>query len=704
MFGAATLGAQQPDTAAAHQDSTSAPVVLAPLVVTSIRPSADAVRSAVPAQITEISGDALDQWEPRHLSGALGTQAGFSAFDELGSPSKLSFVTRGFVAGPVLGVPQGVSVFVDGVRQNEPDAAEVNTDLLPMEEVERIEILHGTGSLLGANSLGGAVNLITRRGGGAAEGGVEVSGGSHGRAGVNGDIQGGGSGPWAFYLGGGAERADGWRAVTGERSGEVFGSLGRGWAGGGLRLQSFGSWSRAETAGSLPEMLYHSAPAGNFTPGDFENLHQWQGSATAHEAFAGGVGSVVLYNRRSDAERFNVNQAPDPDVRSHTANRVTGFVADFRRPWAVAGHVLALRGGIDADLSRVTVHIVNESSADSTLTTAVQSPGGEIAAYTEAEYTVSSVTFSASLRFDHIVVPFRDLLDPSANRDDRFTRLSPRVGARLALGSAASVYTSWGQSFRAPSLIELTCADPTAPCPLPFALGDDPLLPPVTASTFEVGGEITRPRWRLSGALYRTGVQDEIFFIASDAALFAGYFADIGRTRRMGLEADAGWSATSQLSLTAGYAFTNATFQTTADLFSPREDADPSSRWFGSNTVLPGDHLPLIPAHQLQFGVAWQMTPHLNAGGSFRFIGERWMQGDEANLTLPLPAHTVTDLRLGWAAGRWEVNAVLTNLFDARYAAFGTFNQDRRTGAVERFFTPGLPRELRVSVRRGFGV
>ena len=118
----------------------------------------------------------------------------------------------------------------------------------------------------------------------------------------------------------------------------------------------------------------------------------------------------------------------------------------------------------------------------------------------------------------------------------------------------------------------------------------------------------------------------------------------------------------------------------------------------------PGDHIPLIPAHQLQLGAVWQVTPHFNVGGSFRLVGARWMQGDEANLTRPLAAHTVTDLRIGSAAGRWEVNAVPTNLLDARYAAFGTFNDNRQDAAVERFFTPGLPRELRVSVRRAFGV
>ena len=62
----------------------------------------------------------------------------------------------------------------------------------------------------------------------------------------------------------------------------------------------------------------------------------------------------------------------------------------------------------------------------------------------------------------------------------------------LEVGPGASVYASVGQSFRAPAVLELACADETAACPLPFALGDDPPLQPVVATTFEVGGQLVR--------------------------------------------------------------------------------------------------------------------------------------------------------------------------------------------------------------------
>ena len=132
----------------------------------------------------------IDAWEPRLLADALATQPGISLYDDLGSAYKLNLSTRGFNVGPVVGLPPGVSVFLDGVRQNEPDAAEVNFDLLPMEHVRRVELLSGSGSLLGANSLGGAINLITRRGDGPLEGELELSGGSYGAASGEGSLGG----------------------------------------------------------------------------------------------------------------------------------------------------------------------------------------------------------------------------------------------------------------------------------------------------------------------------------------------------------------------------------------------------------------------------------------------------------------------------------------------------------------------------------
>src|SRR5256886_9749224 len=94
---------------------------------------------------------------------------------------QLDVSLRGFQVSPVIGLPQGVTVYVDGVRANEPDAHEVNFDLLPLEDVERVEVVYGPSVLLGRNALGAAVNLVTRRGATAAAREIEASAGSWGR-------------------------------------------------------------------------------------------------------------------------------------------------------------------------------------------------------------------------------------------------------------------------------------------------------------------------------------------------------------------------------------------------------------------------------------------------------------------------------------------------------------------------------------------
>ena len=227
----ATVLAQQPDSTPSdtlRRDTTRVTKLQTIEVTSSIAPTAGPlIGSGIPARISTVTGAAIDAWEPRLLADALATQPGISLYDDLGSPFKLNMTTRGFNVGPVVGLPPGVSVFLDGVRQNEPDAAEVNFDLLPMEHVQRVELLSGSGSLLGPNSLGGAVNLITRRGSGPLEAEAELSGGSFGSYSGEASIDGLSRGGWDYYLAGGYENEDGWRQATGAENLNGFLNLGR---------------------------------------------------------------------------------------------------------------------------------------------------------------------------------------------------------------------------------------------------------------------------------------------------------------------------------------------------------------------------------------------------------------------------------------------------------------------------------------------
>ena len=678
-------------------------------VTTSIAPTAGPViGSGIPARISTVSGDAIDAWEPRLLADALASQPGISLYDDLGSPFKLNLSTRGFNVGPVVGLPPGVSVFLDGVRQNEPDAAEVNFDLLPMEHVQRVELLSGSGSLLGPNSLGGAVNLITRRGAGPLEGEAEVSGGSFGSYSGEASIGGLSGGGWDYYLAGGYENEDGWRQATGAENLNGFLNLGRRGPDRGFTLQAFGAESRAETAGSLPESIFDVDPRINFTTGDFEDLDQLQASLSGYSRLGSSSrGAFTAYVRRSTAERFNVNQAPDNNVRSLTHNRTIGGNLDWRWTTPRPNGSFSLRLGADGGANRVHIQLLEETPtvpSTSSLTTDVQSPSYDVAGYALADLRIDQVTFSGGLRLDYIHIPFEDQLDPAADTTNTFSRLSPRAGLSFDIAPGASAYISVGQSFRAPAVLELACADEAAACPLPFALGDDPPLDPVVGTTFELGGQLVRGPAILNASVYRTNVRDDVSFIQSEAAVFEGFFDNIGTTRRQGIELSLQLIPSERLTLYANYAFTRATFRDPAEIFSIRADsAFDGAPLSGSNAVAEGDRLPLVPDHQVKFGGLFTSTMGLQIGLDGRFIGKQWLRGDEANETSPLGAYFVGNLRVGFSRERWEVSAVASNLLNSHRPVFGTFNENRQTGVLERFLTPLSARSFKLVVRRSFG-
>ncbi|MEO8334131.1 MAG: TonB-dependent receptor [bacterium] len=692
-------------------------VLLAPVEIrASIAPTAGTtVGSGIPARISTVAGAAVEVWHPRMLPDVLGSQPGVSLYDDLGTPWKLNLSTRGFSVGPTVGLPPGISVFVDGIRQNEPDAQEVNFDLLPLEHIQRIELLSGSASLLGPNSLGGAINLITKRGEGPLAGELEASAGSYGAFAGRGAVMGRASNDWDYYLGGGAERERGWREATSAANRNVFADIGHGSDERGVRLQASAGSSRAETAGSLPASVFGTSPRTNFTPGDFERLNAQQISASMYSPVGPGSGSLTIYFRRSAAERFNVNQAPDPNVRSFTNNYTVGGTADWRWATAAGSGALAFRAGIDGAANRVHVRILNEaqlagsvsgeSEAGDTLTTDIKSPSWDVAGYALIDYHIGRVTFSGGARDDYVRVPFRNLIDRTDVTENSYHHASPRGGATVDVGGGASLYASAGTSFRAPAILELGCADPSAACPLPFALGDDPPLKPVKATTYEIGARWAAGSVSINGSLYRTDVRDEIYFIASEQALLSGYFTNIDRTRREGAElAIDGRAVADRVDWHANYAFTRATFQSVVQLFSIRSDDDfAANALAGPNAVSVGSHLPLVPEDQVKAGASVRITPTLSAGADARYIGAQWPRGDEANETGTLDGYALVNANLNIAARGWEIGGIVTNLFDTRRANFGTFNENRRTGDLERFLSPVNARGFRIVLRRGFG-
>lgn len=637
---------------------------------------------------------------------------GVSVSNDQGSHAQPSFDLRGFTLSPVVGAPQGVSVFLDGVRVNEPDAQEANFDLLPMDAVESAELLSGPSAVFGKNSLAGSIQLRTARGGatpafngafgvgafGEREGHLRASGML---AGVDGLV----------LLA--ASRDDGYQAHSGARTRQLFANIGHRGDAADVAFSVLVARDRIYQAGSLPESWLEPARRANFTGGDFFHPRLTQLSARGNWSLGSAALRVNAFARRNAIEQLNVN-AGDANTHAFVTNASAGGAVELTTVTAIADRELDFTIGAEAGHSRVAYLVNAEPNADAPglPQTCEPAPDGASALCEDARVNgddaglyaqgilqaTDRLALSLSARGDYSRVPFRDRRDPENDGTSVFTRLSPKLGATYTAGGTR-IYASIGSAFRAPAALELACASPEAACPLPFSLGDDPPLRPVVAWNYEAGTQWSSRRGAsVSLSLYDTEVRDEIVF--ASASQIEGYFRNVPRTRRQGMEARFSLLLPVDARLFGSYTLVDATYRSAITLASALDE----------NDVEPGDHFAMAPRHRATLGIAATGTiagATLDATLSARAVSSSFLRGDEANDRPPLPGYVVTDLATALQLGRVTVSASVSNLLDRRYVVYGVFAENPKgpyggpppaTPTVERFLTPGYPRTLRVGV------
>src|SRR5213595_2095305 len=646
LLAGALVLALLPSFARAQQPDSLPSDTLAPVVVTGVRlPTTRELARGLAGRTATLHAADLDARGVRSLADALEQLPGVTTSDELGAPGQLDVTLRGFQVSPTIGLPQGVTVYLDGVRVNEPDAHEVNFDLLPLEDVDHVDVTYGPSVLLGRNSLGAAVNLVTRRGTVPAEREVEVSGGSFGRYELKaraGDRR----GMWDYYMGTRYEHEDGWRAATPSRTATLFGKLGVNTGTWDATLSYAAAYNRIYQAGSLPESVYAVAPRVNFTSGDYFAPQAHLVTLKAHRLLGGSRVQVAVnaFGRTLTADQFNKNASP-PDTRERNRERIGGGAVQLSGTLSLRARPLRWLAGVDGAYQHTGVRLYAvRSGAPDSLTESVLANEVDLGAFVGANWPLApSLTATIAGRYDYIRVPFEDLLDAGQSGLNIFRRFSPRVGLTWRGPSGHELFGSVSRGFRAPALVEIGCADPAAACPLPFALGPDPALRPVVATTYETGWRFRGRTGRvdLSADVYWTDVRDDIFFVAS--TLTAGYFRNIGATRRAGIELAGQWEA-GEVRLSANFGDTAATFRNAARLATPRDSA--------GETVLPGDVLPLVPDSRANAGISVPVVAggttglSLRVGFDARYVGRQWLRGDEANATRRLPDYAEADASL----------------------------------------------------------
>ena len=704
----------------------------------------------VPSNVQAITGQAIEQQQASSMAEFLSDNLGsVSVNNGQANPFQPDLNFRGFTGSHLLGLPQGISVFVDGVRVNEAFGDTVNWDLIPDMSISSLNVMPGSNPVFGLNTLGAALSVNTKSGKEYPGGAVTLQGGSFER--VQGTVEyGGQSGAWDYFVAGNYLDEDGWRDHSPSRLQQVFGKIGYETGDFDADLSyTFGD-NRLEGTQTSPLSLLAVDRAAAYTFPDITNNHLDFLNLRLSKVFAGDkilAGNVYYRKYNSDNFSSNVNDTydgtgnptcdgtnpdnpcPGSNDTSETDTDGYGGTAQFTLLSKLAGRENKLTFGASYDggstrftqSEQLAVFSADRGTigvTDFALTTDIDATNDYYGIYATDTFSFNERThLTLSGRYNRAEISIRNVsgnpLDDTLNGDHSFSRFNPAIGLNWNPSRAFNTFVGYNEGMRAPTPSELTCADPAAPCKLPNAFLADPPLLPVVAKTFELGsrGAITEAV-SYSASLFRTDLRDDIQFVSASGSGTLGFFQNVGKTRRQGLELgmQARWG---KLQLQGAYSYIDATFQDPFTLSSP---ANSSANAAGDIQVESGDTIPGIPKHNFKLRADYGFTSRVFGGLTFTYASAQYARGDENNEDVhgKVPSYFVVNLDARWqVTDQLQVFGRVNNVFDQEYEVFGVlgenffngpdFTFDAAAVTNDQFRTPGAPRALYVGVRYEFG-
>jgi iron complex outermembrane recepter protein len=721
----------------------------------------------VPANVQTATGAQLRRQQSTNLADFLGENLpGVNVVDMQSNPFQPDVSFRGFTASSALGTPQGLSVFQDGVRINEPFGDVVHWDLIPPSSIASVTLVPGTNPVFGLNTLGGALSVVTKNGFRYPGTSAQAYAGSFGRRSA--ELETGGHSENAdYFVTANTFNENGWRDHSPSDVKQLFGRAG--WRNDMSDVAISYNFADTDLTGNgpAPLTLLQRRRASVFTFPDITRNRldfingtgsHWFGDSLllAGNAYSRQLKTRTFNGDLNDAyvDVFDAFVAPggacagDPDPRACAAAALVDqsganhrTVTDERRHGiagqltyfsAVAGRTNQLTAGATYDSSHndffqtaqdaaITSERGTVATGAETLETSLAGTSRTYSLYATDTYSITRTAYlTLSGRYDRTRVALDDRLGTALDGTHGFGRFNPAVGINVTPNPRATWYAGYSEGSRAPTAIELGCADPNAPCKLPNALASDPPLEQVVAKTWEAGVRGKHGDISWSAALYRTTLHDDIQFVASTAS-GAGFFDNVGETRREGaefrLEGRHGWFEWS-----ASYSYVDATFQSPITLLAENNSTADAN---GFITVEPGDRLPLVPRHTLKFDGEFRATHAWAIGANVVAVSDQFVRGNENNAHQgngtdflgdgQVSGYAIVNLHTRYMlTDGWELFARVDNLFDKKYAtggllglnpfdADGRFQADPNDWRHETFFSPGAPFGLWIGVRCELG-
>ncbi|MDB5861513.1 MAG: TonB-dependent receptor [Ramlibacter sp.] len=513
-------------------------------------------------------------------------------------------------------------VVVDGVRVSEADLGGTRLAGIPIESVERIEVLRGSGAVLyGEGATGGVIVITTKAGTGRQQpngGSVYGALGSfqlrEARASAH-----AGSGGFGIDANAQTRKTDGHRDNFASDS-DAFSATAQ-WAGDWLRLGVRLAQDDLDTRlpGALSAAQYASDPHQASHPDDSASLRGRRGAVFASAELGAWQLAFDAAHREKELRSLN-----------------SGFAYDYD----IAANTYALRARHEGTLYGVKNALVLGADFDDWQRDVLGAFGSEASQRSRGFYAKDDVTLAGGTRVSLGARTARISKDNSSSGTGfQDTRNAWELGASHPFTSAFTAYARVGTSFRLANVDEFNFTSPGV------------ILQPQTSRDAEIGARYAWAGGKLDARLYHSRLENEVGFDPNAAGAFGfpGANVNFDPTRRQGLELDATHALTRALALRLNVALREATFR---------------------SGPYAGNDVPLVPRRTAALRADWTPLAGHRLSGGVNWVSSQ--HPDFAN-ACTMPSYVTTDARYAWTLRAVELALGVTNLFDRKYftQAFG---------------------------------
>jgi outer membrane receptor protein involved in Fe transport len=640
---------------------------------------------------------------------------------------------RGFTSSPLLGTPQGLSVYMDGVRLNQPFGDVVSWDLIPKSAIKSMAMMPGSNPLFGRNTLGGALSMETKDGKSNPGTSIQGLGGSYGRNAY--EFEHGGSDKKTglnWFLTGNYYQDHGWRESSPSNVRQIFGKAG--WEGErselklttafndnslyGNGLQDFRlldkDYTSVYTKPDITEnrslflnlegkhqlssnivltgnTYYRNLKTGTYN-GDInegsldQNVYLKTTAATNARLAGGGYSgfpTTINYQENAANTPFPqwscINQAllgaaGEPGEK---CNGLINRTTTQQQNWGTSGQAIVsdkifgkenqfLFGGaydqsvVGFNQSTQLGYLLPDRSVQGLPNYADGLTGGNVdgapfdnrvslggdtvtwSFFTEDTLSLTKdLHITASGRYNYTSISNKDQIiasgDESLTGKHAFDRFNPAVGLTYNPYKEIGFYAGYNEGTRAPTSIELGCANPEVPCKLPNSMAGDPPLKQVITENWEAGFRGQLPgsvNWSLG--YFHIENKNDIQFVSSEQTGY-GYFKNFGKTQRQGIEVSLD-RRVEDWSVGANYTYLDATYQSYETVNGSGNSTNTNESpagvgggYEGTINVKPGNKIPMTPSHIFKTYLDYQLTPEWGTNVNIIGFSQSFARGNENN-------------------------------------------------------------------------